>query len=64
MAAIFVSRSEAIGTREAGDDIRTVQELLGYADVPTTMIWTHIFNRGRLGIISPIDADMGESAQE
>ena len=41
---------------ESGYDIRTVQELLGHRDVRTTMIYTHVLNRGGLGVISPCDA--------
>ena len=41
---------------EAGYNIRTVHELLGHADVSTTMIDTHVLNKGGKGVKSPLDA--------
>lgn len=40
---------------QSGYDIRTVQELLGHKDVATTMIYTHVLNRGGQGVVSPLD---------
>jgi site-specific recombinase XerD len=40
---------------EHGYDIRTIQELMGHADVSTTMIYTHVAARNKLGVASPVD---------
>jgi integrase len=44
---------------QSGYDIRTVQELLGHSSVETTMVYTHVLNRGGRGVASPLDQPAG-----
>jgi integron integrase len=43
---------------EKGVDIRTIQDLLGHSDVNTTMIYTHVINKNKLGVVSPLDQNV------